>query len=148
MLGKSKSIPHSFIHQKPNEAQKNRHSRQKLGGFEGSIGKSHSSSCTCPFSSSRQLLIIYRKLGCFANLVEIFHRRYFINMKKRICLLSLLAINLQMLSCRASEREITCARIQEFQGIMDLGLAYQRTQKENEAELSKVPASSARDATV
>lgn len=73
--------------------------------------------------SSRQVLIIYRTLGCFIDPVEIFYRRYLINMGQGKCLPSLLAINLYMLSCGASRREIICARMQEFLGIMEIGLS-------------------------
>lgn len=72
--------------------------------------------------SSRQVLIIYRRLDCFIDPVEIFYRIYFINMEQGKCLPSLLAINLYMLSCRALGREITGTRVQEFLGMMNWGI--------------------------
>lgn len=86
--------------------------------------------------SSRQVLIIYRKLAAVKTLLR-FYRRYFINMEQ-VEMLTLLKINLYMLNCRVSGREIACAKVQESLRIMNLGIGLsKRTQKVTDAEMSK-----------
>ena len=94
--------------------------------------KGHSSSCTCPFSMKHQAGVNYiYETGLFHILFEVFYRRYLLNMEQWKCLLSLLTINLYVWNCRALGRETTSARVQEFQGIMDLGTGLPKNPKGN-----------------
>ncbi len=109
---KASSIKNPLSHRKTDVADS-----RSFGDFRGAQEKVTAAAVLALSQlNSRQVIIIYKKLGCFIDPVEIFYRIYLINMGQGKCLPSLLAINLYMLSCRASGREIICAKMQENNG--------------------------------